>query len=400
MIIPDLELNFANSFKIECKAQVVYRKIITEKENGNWVQCGLALLDMDVDDHGRLSALLHQAKDGKSYICSQVNLEDLWIFFFESGFIYPQKYTFIQANKEKIKETYKKLYTQNPNIAKHFTYQDKGRILAHMAMVRFCKNSWMIQHHAADRSVSSRAGVSVLDQIGRFINDSHRLYSIRMNFVFCYFRPENKFPNRVFGGVARNIKDPKGCSLDTFVYIRYQKKFASELSLSEPWELIKTRPEDFIELEAFYEASSGGLMLNALELEPDSQDIDELSREYQRLGFKRKRHFFSLKKDGILKAVVMVNISDIGLNLADLTNCIKVIVIDSDDLPSEIFHLIFSKLSTEYEQNEIPVLLYPVSYAENYSIPYEKLYHLWVLNMQYTDHYFKYINRLLRGASS
>jgi hypothetical protein len=342
LIIPELEIYFANSFNIKCKAQVVYKKIMCEEKGNDWAKCGLALLDMDMEDHGRLSALLHQAKNRSSYICNIIDLDDLWNFFFKSGFIYPKKYAFLEANKDKIKETYKKLYTQNAKIARHFIYQDKGRILGHMAMVRFYENSWLIHHHAADRSVSRRAGVAVLDQVGRFINDSHRLGSIQMNFVFCYFRPENKFPNRVFGGVTGNTKDPKGCSLDTFAYFHYQKIFNKELKLSGPWRLMKTQPEDLLELKNFYEHSSGGLMLNALELEQSSENLDELSKEYQKLGLKRERHLVSLKKDGRLKAVVMINISDIGLNLAELTSTIQVIVVDSDDFTKEIFHLIGS----------------------------------------------------------
>ena len=396
LIIPELQIYFVNSFNIKCKAQVVYKKIMCEEKGDDWAKCGLALLDMELEDYGRLSALLHQAKNRSSYISNIVDLDDLWNFFFKSGFIYPQKYAFLEANKDKVKETYKKLYTQNPKIARHFIYQDKGHILGHMAMVRFYENSWLIHHHAADRSASRRAGVAVLDQIGRFINDSHRLGSIRMNFVFCYFRPENKFPSRVFGGVTENTKDPKGCSLDTFAYFHYQKIFNKELKLPEPWKLMKTQPEDLLELKNFYEHSSGGLMLNALELEQSSENLDELSKEYQKLGLKRERHLISLKKDGRVKAVVMINISDIGLNLADLTSNIQIIVVDSDGFTKEIFHLMVSELSAKFEQDEIPVLLYPVAYAENHSIPYEKRYNLWVLNMQYTDHYFRHLKGLFK----
>jgi hypothetical protein len=46
---------------------------------------------------------------------------------------------------------------------------------------------------------------------------------------------------------------------------------------------------------------------------------DELSAEYQRLGFKKEKHLFSLRKGDLLKAVILVNISDIGLNLSNLT---------------------------------------------------------------------------------
>jgi hypothetical protein len=399
MIIPELELNFASNFSVKCKAQAVYRQIMGEEKKSNWVKSGLAILDMNIIDHGRLSALLHQAKDDHYYFCNRVEMDALWNFFFDSGFIYPKKYVFLEANKEKIKTIYKKLYTQNQKIARHFIYQDKDRILGHLAMIRFYANTWLIHHHAADRSVSLKAGIAVLDQIGRFINDSHRFYSIRMNYAFCYFRPENRFPNRVFGGVFKSVGDPKGCSLDTFAYFHCRKTSNDESGLDRPWDLMEAQSEDFIELQNFYEFSSGGIMLDAMELDEDDA-IEELSMEYQQLGLKREKHVFSLKRDGKLKAVAIINISDVGLNLADLTSNIKVIVVDSSELTKDILYSALSQLSKKFEQDEIPILVYPVSYVENNSIPYEKLYHLWALNMQYTDHYFKYIDELMMGVHS
>jgi hypothetical protein len=400
LIIPELEINFANSFNIKCKAQVVYRKIVEEEENNNWAKCGLALLDMDMEDHGRFLALLHQAQNRNSHISNIVDMDDLWNFFFESGFIYPKKYAFLEANKEKIKEIYKKLYTQNPKIARHFIYQDKGRIQGHVAMVRFYENAWLIHHHAARRPGIKRSGVAVLDQIGRFSNASHGLYSLHMDYLFCYFRPENKFPNHVFGGVAREIKDPKVSSLDTFTYSHYQKVSNSELRFPEPWRLVKTEPEDLVEFEKFYEHESGGLMMDALDIKPGTVDGGDLSKEFQKFGLKRGKYLFSLQNGVNLKAVCMVNISDVGLNMSDLTNCIKVFVLDANGLSKDILYLTLSHLSTKFEQSEIPVLIYPVSFAETQSVPYEKLYQMWVLNTQYGDQYFRCLKGLFKNISS
>ena len=395
LIIPELELNFASSFNIKCKSQVIYKNIIRDGGNGDRAKCGLTMLDIDVEDHNKLLSLLHQAQDGHSYIGHTVDLDELWNFFFETGFIYPKKYAFFESNKEKIKETYEKLYTQNPKIARHFIYQDDGRILGHLAMLRFYENAWMIHHLAARSSDSARAGVSVLNQIGRFINESHRIYSIPMDFVFCYYRPNNRFPHRVFGGAVKNIRNPKECSLDTFAYLWFRKTLDNQLTLNRPWHLTKARPHDLAELESVYENSSGGLMLSALELEPRSDAIDDISEEYQMLGFKRERHLFALKKNDNLKAILMVNVSDAGINLSDLTNCISVLVVDPDELSTGTLFSAISELSQKYAHNEIPVLLYPVSYAEDRSLPYDKQYNLWVLSMQYTDDYFKYLKRLL-----
>lgn len=135
-------------------------------------------------------------------------------------------------------------------------------------------------------------------------------------------------------------------------------------------------------------------MIHALDLEQSMLDSDELSKEYQRLGFKRERRLFSLKKEGILKAFIMLNISDTGLNMSDLTNCIHIIVLESEDVPRDALYSCLHKLSNYYEQEKIPILLYPVSYAEEQSIPYDKVYNLWILNMQYTDQYFEFMEGL------
>jgi hypothetical protein len=398
MIIPELELNFADRSSIKCKAQVLYRQISYGDQRGVRIKCGIAVLDMPIEDNMKLLSVLHQKEESNSYVCNRVDMDALWDFFFESGFIYPDKYEFIQKNKKEIKDTYEKLYTQHPTIARHFINQDKGHILGHMAMIRFYENTWLIHHHAARSSLSRKAGLKVLEQIGHFGNDSHRLYSIHMDFLLCYYRPENKFPSQVFGGVARHIKNPKKCSLDEFAYFHYKNISGIKHRLSTPWQLSEIQRNDLLELENFYKHTSGGLMLDALNLKPGTIDLAELSKEYQKLGFKRERLIFSLKKNSDLKAIIMVNISDIGLNLSDLTSCIKFIILDSSDLPREVLRETFLLLTEKMKRKEMPVLLYPVSYAEKELMSYEKLYTMWIMNLQYTDSYFKYIDRLLRFA--
>jgi len=109
-------------------------------------------------------------------------------------------------------------------------------------------------------------------------------------------------------------------------------KDANDLDVPELWVFTKARPEDLIELETYYEYVSGGLMLNALDLEPDMFDQDDVSEEYKRLGFKKEMDLYSLNKEGKPKAIAIVNLSNIGLNLSALINCIKVCVLHPDDL--------------------------------------------------------------------
>ena len=393
LIVSDLSLEIANHFIMKCSAQVLYRNIIRTENGDSVVRCGLVLLDMAIEDQTRLSALLHQSMNSHSFVCNQVDVDELWKFFFESGFIYPAKYASMKTNKEDFKRTYEKLYLGNPSIARHFVFQDKGTLFGHMSMLRFFSNTWLIHHHAASRDGHGMAGVSVLDQVGYYVNEFHGHHSTHMDYVMCYFRPDNRFPSRVFGGVAREIATPKGSSLDTFAYFHLGEE---EPAADLPFQLYPVHAKDLAELERYYESVSSGLMLDALDLKPETNSDDALSKEYASLGFKRERHVFSLQKDETLKAVIMVTLSDTGLNLSNLTNCIHVIVVDGEGLTKELLKACLNHLRRYYQQTDFPTLVYPVDYMEANDMPYEKKYTLWVLNMQYLDGYFKSLDSIFR----
>jgi hypothetical protein len=398
MIIDRVDLNFANSFISSCQVQVVYRRP-TEGDQ-NTVRCGLTILDMDIQDHVRLLALIYQVNSKDSYLCNKVDMDQLWQFFFETGFIYPGKYQHIKGNKEKYRELYEKLYTQNPRIARHFIYQKRGAILGHMATLRFYENSWMIHHHAAAKSESNHGGLVVLNQITRFNNDSHRLYSIHMNYVFCYYRPENKFPHKAFGGIARHLKNNKACSLDEMAYLHVRREFNSLQRMSDSWGMTPTVKADLQELESFYENNSGGLMIDALDLDATMIEPGEIYREYEDLGFKRERHLFSLKQHGSLVAVFMINFSDVGLNMSDLTNCVTVYVLDPEALSRDTLSLALSILFIRFNQEDMSVLLFPLSYAQSQQISYERTYILWIMSMLHADKGYVYLDRLLKTVKT
>jgi len=85
------------------------------------------------------------------------------------------------------------------------------------------------------------------------------------------------------------------------------------------------------------------------------------------------------------------------LNLSDLTNCIHTIIIDDEDFPRGTLYMIYSLLSKYYDNEYIPVLVYPVSFADKKQIVYDKIYNLWILSMQYTDGYFRSIDKMLHN---
>jgi hypothetical protein len=395
LILPQVEMQFATSFKVKFTAQVVYQHSFKNELDDIILRCGLVIIDITLNSHKNLMGFLHQARDENMYIGKTKKMDELWDFFFQSGFIYPKKFSHIQRNKHLIKETYEKLYLKNSNITRHFICKEDGQIRAHMSSIRFYENAWMIHHHASRKSSFKGGGISVLNQIGRFINDSHRLHSAKMDYVFCYFRETNKFPSRVFGGAARNIQNPLACSLDSFAYLHF-KTTPNMRKIPWTFELTKTENEDLDELKAFYEYQSGGLMLHALNLFSQTADISKLTNEFNKIGLKRDRHLFSLKKNNVLKAVILVNISNFGLNLSDLTNCLTVLVLDPIELPFNIIADVSNLISEKLLMENSPMMIYPVEYLHNQKEEFDHIYNLWILNTENTDNYFRYLKRLLK----
>lgn len=392
LIIPEVSIELMNKVELKCSAQIIHRNI----DEAGKVRCGFTFLDMNLKDQISLSSLLHHATNKNSYVCSKIDVNELWDFFFETDFIYPEKYSFIYKNKEEFRKLYKKLYETNPEFAINFMYKDGGEIFAHMAMFRFFERTWLINHHAAKSAKRSRAGLVVLEQISRYINESHQFQSTFMDYVACYFRPENKFPNLVFGGVARTTKDSQKCSIDQFAYVPMNKEYLFG-TLSNKWSLTNAESDDIKALECYYEKESKGLALQALDLTPSKFNNNELNELYHQYGFKKDRKVFSLKYRDELKAVFIANITDLGMNMSDLTNCIKIFIFEPDNLPLAEFSAALNEISKIYENNNIPLMIYPSVYAEKNSISRSKIYNFWVLDVQNIgDVYYNHLQKLLR----
>jgi hypothetical protein len=398
LILPEIELSFGSIFNLKCSVQVVFRKPPAGPERRPRVRCGLALIDISAQDHIKLLGILHQVKDRNAYICNDIDLDALWDFLFETGFIYPAKYALIEKNKKDIKETYAKLYQCSPDIARHFVYQDNGVILGHMATIRFWERTWLIHHHAARKSALPRAGLAVLDQIGRFVHDTFRIHGLHMDYMVCYYRPENRFPSRVFGGVARYINNPQSCSVDPFAYLRIPEAVDAPCALPSGWEIEPATQADLEHLGFFYAQTSGGIMVKAIDLDPGGPREESICQEFRNYGFKRKRHRFALRANGRLKALIVVNISDIGLNLSDLVHCLNAIILEPRDLPPEILYSAMQQTLRATGEQQMPALIFPLSYAEENGLPIEKVYHLWAFHTVHGNNqaYYKYLSRLTR----
>jgi hypothetical protein len=391
MIMHGLSIIYAGELKMRCTAQVLYRKKQNEKE----ILCGIAILDMDIHSYSRLNRILTLNMDPHSFISTEVDMDALWEFFFDTGFIYPKKYKLLQDRREDFKNTYRKLYQENPEIAMHFTYEQNGRIYGHMSMLRAYERAWLIHHHAARPMENKLPGFQILKHMILFLYGMYHLPSANMDYVLCYFRPENKFPDRVFGGFARELNNPRTCSLDLFSYMTFPVE-TPQNQLPRGWSLHESTHAELWELEQFYKHHSGGLLLDVLDLSRKNPGDEPLGDVAQRLGFVRKWKAYSVVNKRCLKAVLVINQSDVGVNLSELLNGIKVLVVDAESLPWEVLSPAIAQLTGVYHLDSIPLLIYPSSYGSTINIPSEKSYQMWITYMRHSNKFLEYVQRHFR----
>jgi hypothetical protein len=388
MIVPEITIFYSGGLKLKCSAQVVY------EQNQRKVQkYGFAIYDMDLVTYNRFFDIYSCAIDKHANVTSEVDMDALWEFFFKSGFIYPKKYETLNLYKEDFKQTYEKLYLNNTEIFASFTYQSNGNIFGHVSWIKAYDRTWMIHHLAAKPMGRKRVGLYVLNNVMYCFDGFSRLPSTGMDYMIFYFRPENKFPDYFFGGFCRAYKNPKGCSMDCLAYLNCSL-LPQYSTLPEGWEIHECSREDITSLRSWYELQSGGLMIDAFGLDAEKEGQGNISSLYEKYGLMRKYQAHVLKFKGIAKAFIVADESDMGVNLSEFLNSLKIIV-TSNDLPWEILQSSLGKFD-KYEKKMIPLLVYPYSYLDEQGINYNSKYNLWVLSAKSSDAYTDHLKDLAK----
>ena len=390
MFISDISIVYASIIEMKCSAQVLYRQ---EDDENNMAKCGLAIADMDLQSFTHLNHILGVYNDNHSRVSSKVDMDTLWEFFFDTGFIYGEKYEDIQSYRNTFKEIYRKLYQDNSDIARHFVYKKNGKMYGHIAMVHAYEPSWLIHHFAARRMSHRLPGMTVLKHIIQYTGAYNRLPSAGMNHLMTYYRPNNTIIDRIFGNFTRQVNDLRKSSLDLFSYMLFQKEYPAR-TLPDGWVVREIALRDLVELKDYYESASGGLLLDALGLDIPS---DSIKKSFTDAGFKRDCRTYCLCYEDSQMAFFVVDQSDTKLNLSDFINGIKIIVVKPEMLSWAILTTAVNCLAGCYAEQSIPLLIFPSRYMSLQNIPEKKQYALWILNGRNgADDFLAYMNRLIK----
>ena len=388
LVIPEVTMIYAGGLKLRCSAQVVYGL----KQKKNTIRFGFAIYDMDASNYNQLFDIFTNASDVYANMTAEVDMDALWEFFFESSFIYPKKYETLSRYKEEFKQTYQRLYHDSQDIFASFTYQQNGIIYGHVSILKAYEHTWMIHHLAAKPMGRRRTGLYVLNHVLNYFDGLYRMPSVGMDYMIFYFRPNNRFPDYFFGGFCRELNNPKACSIDCFAYLNCSL-YQGDKTLPDGWSIQDSNPEDVQDLRHWYSRTSGGLMMDALCLDHGKTEERTLEAMYASHGLRRNWYSSVLKYNGQMKAFFIVDRSDMGINLSELLNSIKIIVVDDRDLSWDILNRAICSAAEVYKTEKIPVMVYPFAYMDDNKIPYDKKYNLWALDAQFGDDYTEHLKQ-------
>lgn len=387
LILNNINLNLFGSCFLSLTGQVVYQR--TEDEG---IVCGIAILEISIDDHFQLIGLIHRAENENSFVQLSHDPDKYFEFLFDTGFLYPSKYETIYRNREAFIDAHRKLYLNPNQIARCFVYVENGQILGHVSALKIYRHTWLNHHHAA--LSGRRSGLRVLRQISDFHNDSYVLNPLQMRYIVGIWRPDNSFPDRFFGGFSRKINDPQKCSMDRFSYLQATDSNCNNWDdLSGPWEVQEASKQDLFEFEGFYDQASGGLLAKAFDLTSTSYDDKSVAKEYEVSGLKRERQVYAVRYGLDLKVLIEVQNSDAGLNLSELTSATYIYILDEDMVTPAVLKYIQCVISTKQLRETNTIMLYPHTYAERYQLKTEKEYTVWILNLDASDDYMSHLKR-------
>ncbi len=332
---------------------------------------------------------------------NEISVSDLFALYERTGFLYPEKAARLTPHIEQVRENWRRMLLGGDSILYVLTAGDEERGQASLAVWRTTYTGWVSQHLVSENNPYASRAV-MLDgsaaSILKGVDGSHQ----------NWFRPENRFPARVFGSMVQTIGESHS-SVQRHAYFFVPKK----MSLNSPDGIrsVAYTPSHQAALCAIASAARGSVYVTAEELKEDVElkAIDEL---YRRVGLRRTRQVWLAFKGTREEPVgaAFAYRGPLGLNFSYLENRCDLLL--HPTLPeSEALGVVASLLKAsatayaDFELNEIPVITDQIAVPALHKLGLEFVRHycqgIWLKEGQprFYRHVDRFYTRLLVRAS-
>jgi hypothetical protein len=242
---------------------------------------------------------------------NRIDVDKLFDLYERTGFLYPDKAARLLPHLDRVKENWHRMLRAQESLLYVLTAGDEKRGRAALAVWRTTRHGWTYQHLVSENNPHASRAVMLAAGAESILKGSDESAQ-------NWYRPENRFPARVFGSMIQTI----GGSLSSTQRHAY---FALPRKLSLPSDsgcrLVPYDPSRNGDLCALASLTRGHVYVAAEELTGDVT-FKALDGLYRRVGLRRTRHVWLAYREGkeeVIGAVIAYR-GPLGLNFSFLEN--------------------------------------------------------------------------------
>lgn len=207
-----------------------------------------------------------------------LGVEELFELYRRTGFLYPAKAARLLPHMDLVRENWHRLLTAPDSLLYVLTSRNKDAGLASIAVWRTTRDGWTWQHHVSDKNPLGSRSVMLGGLAACILRGDEQAHQ-------NWFRPENRFPARVFGSMVPALGEA-AASVRRHMYFVMPRA-----SIPAADRAVQAIPYDRSQQEnlcALAIVARGGIYITAEELDRDVElrGLDEL---YQGAGLRRTR---------------------------------------------------------------------------------------------------------------
>jgi hypothetical protein len=268
---------------------------------------------LDALDQKTLNSLprLSEVYDAYGVEVNALSLNEIFALYERAGFLYPEKAARLTPHLKQVKDNWRRMLRAGDSLLYVLTAGDKKTGLASIAVWRTTRYGWTSQHLVSENNpMASRAVMlaGTAASILKGVDESHQ----------NWFRPENRFPSRVFGSMVQTIGQSLS-SVQRHMYFALPKN--SQLPLGRKVRVVPYDPSHEEALCLIASVARGSIYVAAEQLatDPELTEVDQLYRE---VGLRRTRRVWLAYrgyKDEPIGAVIAYR-GPLGLNFSYIEN--------------------------------------------------------------------------------
>jgi hypothetical protein len=283
---------------------------------------------------------------------NEISIDELFELYQRTGFLYPEKASRLLPHLDLVKENWRRMLRAEESLLYVLTAGNNERGRASLAVWRSSRHGWTYQHLVSENNPFASRSVMLAAEAESILKGSDESAQ-------NWYRPENRFPARVFGSMAQSIGGSLS-SAQQHAYLALSRK--TVLPSDAGVRIVAYDASRNRDLCAIAELTRGHVYVSAEELASDVP-FKALDGLYRRVGLRRTRDVWLAYRKGTDEPIgaALAYRGPLGLNFSFLENRCDLLLpsyLSSSEIEGAATALL-SACATAYENfelEEIPVI--------------------------------------------